>query len=131
MAGLIPVNFATRLEEFKAGCEAVIKCYESNTTNYSVMPDGTKYVTLWGPHLEINQGPKWAKLQGKLQHGAFTYTFAVVDVSNGNIYRPSSAGTGSVNIKTAKPKGNIYDADWGMANIDHNGPKIEKKINKH
>jgi hypothetical protein len=121
-------SFIQRLDTFKAKCEEIIRDHEATTTEYAVMPDGTKYVTLWGPHLQIKMGHKWAKLEGMLKHGSFTYIFAVVDVTNGNIYRPSSSMTGSVNLKTAKVKGNIYNNDYGMTNIDHNGPKIEKKI---
>lgn len=53
-------SFIQRLETFKVKCEEIIRGHEATTTEYAVMPDGTKYVTLWGPHLQIKMGHKWA-----------------------------------------------------------------------
>jgi len=121
--------FEDALAVFIKGCENIIQKYEESCP-LKRQGTGPEYITLWGPTLEPKYGKKYVKLIGSLVHNGRQYTFAVVDIITGNVYRPSSSLDGSVNIKTAKVKGNIFDDDHGLSNVDHTGPRAEYSKNK-
>jgi hypothetical protein len=129
------MEYSVALERFRVGSEHKIDEYIQNMhkrqVSESVSPDGLKYFTFWDTGLYIKSFKKYDKLIGKQMHcGNRQYTFAVIEKSSGNVYRPSSSLDGIINIKTAIPKGNIYDQNNGLENVDHLGPKANYSKNK-
>ena len=73
----------------------------------------------------------YAKLQGRPdEYNPKTYTFAMVDLGTGDVYRPSVSLTGSLNRKKAIVRGNIFDEHNGIRCVYPDGPQAYVGDNK-
>lgn len=127
------MSFDQRINAFITGSETILARYKESLP---VAPlhswCGKPYWTSFGERLKAIYGPKYVKIQGMHPDDlGFIRTFAVIEIDTGNVYRPSSSMSGSINKKTAKIKGNIHDEDYGLKNVDYNGPRADYAKNKH
>jgi hypothetical protein len=116
-------GFDERLLNFKRGCDKVLDDYL--TPYIGTMYASSIFADEGVPSdLYIHKTKMYAKLQGRIHNGLQNgYTFAIVELISGDVYRPSSALDGSLNRSTATIRGNIFDKYNGLRCVYSGGPQ--------
>lgn len=120
-------DIAAALENFKTKCEECAKTGSTNHPNNSWLPQfhtltivhGKRYIKLFGQR-DVRDDPDTGPRM----------CYAVIDSQTFNVYKPSDALHGTLNLKTADVKGNLFDAHGGIGQLNPESGMLKYKDRK-
>jgi len=118
-SSVVTSNFNDKVESFKKGCEKILFEYMRD----SKYPSSIFVKDIDHCVLFEKRTPLYIKLYSYPHYERYTYTFAIIEIATGNVYRPSSMLDGTLNRKKAIVRGNIFDEFNGLKNVRYNGPQ--------
>lgn len=118
-------NFDERLEAFKTGCEKIVFDFLNQPKDPVTGAPFTssRFADEDNVSFTIKKTKMYAKIKGVEQDLGQSYTFAIVDLKTGDVFRPSSSLSGSLNRKKAICRGNIFDEYNGLRCVYADGPQ--------